>query len=288
MRTRSSGVRDAEAARAKCLRLLERRAHSASELERRLKEAGFEQNVIEETLTALEQAGLVDDEEFARAWVSHRVETGTAGRRRLRWELQRKGIAEDLIRRVVEEGVDDEREAVQALSLARKRLREQPADRPALLRVRRLLLSRGYGFQVVESVLRRLSPRRRTRAKIPKGPVLEPGVLVTSPDRGEPGVAHTKTINLAVRSGGPSRIPRWLGGMARVADRSGLRPKKGVSTIGSRQHGRTRRGSRRVSRRRFRGGDVLVAASVRLATAQFTGQSGAGSGERRRQSGGPS
>ncbi len=146
-----------EAAREKCLRLLGRRSRSAAELRQRLNEAGFEHDIIETVLAGLERAGLVDDAEFARAWVASRVASGAAGRHKLRWELRRKGIHEDLIRRSVDEGVDDETEVEQALELARRRLRGQPPDASALLRLRRLLLGRGYGFGPVEAALRRLS-----------------------------------------------------------------------------------------------------------------------------------
>jgi len=149
----------AEEAREKCLRLLERRGRSGAELRRRLREAGFERDVTEAVLGNLEQAGLVNDEEFARAWVAQRVASGRAGRHKLRWELRAKGIDEGLIRRLVEAAVDDETELGQALQLAERRLGDRPRDQLELLRVRRLLLGRGYDFGVVESVMRRLSPR---------------------------------------------------------------------------------------------------------------------------------
>jgi regulatory protein len=122
-----------------------------------LNQSGFENDVIGAVLADLERADLVNDEEFARIWVASRVSSGAAGRHKLRWELRRKGIHEDLIRRAVDEAVNDETEVEQALGLARRRLRGQPAEGPELLRLRRLLLSRGYGFSTVETAMRRLS-----------------------------------------------------------------------------------------------------------------------------------
>lgn len=148
--------RDAEAARERCLRLLEKRPRSAAELRQRLESEGFEREVIEEVLFRLEQADLVDDEEFARQWVAHRMASG-AGRHRLRWELRRKGIEEELIRRSVDEQIDDDTELEQGLMLARRRLRGGRAEATTLLRLRRFLLGRGYGFDTVECVMRRLA-----------------------------------------------------------------------------------------------------------------------------------
>jgi regulatory protein len=163
MRTRSkrAALLTEEAAREQCLRLLARRARSAEELRRRLRTAGFEQNTIEAVLAELERVGLVDDEEFARLWVEDRRQGGQAGRRKLRWELRRKGISDDLIRASVDEAIDDETEVEQALVAARRRLGDKPADVEALLRLRRYLLGRGYSYGTVEAALRRISAEPR-------------------------------------------------------------------------------------------------------------------------------
>ena len=136
------------------MRLLERRARSAAELEQRLKAAGFEPAMIARVLGDLERAGLVDDQEFARLWVATRR---TSGKHKLLWELRRKGISEDLIRRTMEEMTSDESELERALDVARRRLREQSADAKARLRLRRFLLGRGFAFEVVDAVMGRVS-----------------------------------------------------------------------------------------------------------------------------------
>ena len=155
-RSKRAGRLDEAAARERCLRLLEKRPRAAAELRQRLSEAGFARNVMEAVLTDLEQVGLVDDEEFARLWVAQRTAYG-AGRHKLRWELRRKGVHDNLIRRLVDEAIDDDTELQQALDLAQRRLRGQAVEGPALLRLRRFLVGRGYGFGTVEGVMRRLT-----------------------------------------------------------------------------------------------------------------------------------
>lgn len=149
-------IRDEEAARSKCLRLLATRARSAAELRQSLRRGGFDEDVIAVALADLERAGLINDEEFARSWVASRRQSGGRGRVQLRWELRRKGIPQELIRRFVDEGIDDESEVQQALELAERRLRGKPEPK-ALYRVQRLLLTRGFEFEVVNSVLKQLS-----------------------------------------------------------------------------------------------------------------------------------
>lgn len=146
-----------EAAREKCLRLLGLRARSAWELRDRLKRAGFADDVIESTLSGLAEAKLVDDEQFARAWVAARQASRGAGRRKLRWELRRKGISNAIIQRVVDEDTDEEAELQRALAVAEARLQGTPADPRERARLQRLLLGRGFEHPTIETVIRHLS-----------------------------------------------------------------------------------------------------------------------------------
>jgi len=143
------------------LRLLTVRARSTAELRQRLSGAGFAPEVVEDVLSGLTRRGLLDDEEFARSWVSARRRAGTGGRARLRWELRRKGISPDLVRRVVDEGIDDESEVAAALEVARGRLRDQ-AGPQELARVQRLLRGRGFEQEVVEQVMQRVGKREES------------------------------------------------------------------------------------------------------------------------------
>ena len=158
-RTSTAGARDQETARDKCLRLLGLRARSSAELRLRLRTEGFPDSVVDSVLSDLESAKLVDDEEFARAWVASRQASSPAGRQKLRWELRRKGIAEELIRQVVEDGIDDEAELKHAVALARRRTGGERPDAKAQTRLRRWLLARGFEFATVDTVLRRISER---------------------------------------------------------------------------------------------------------------------------------
>ncbi len=148
--------RGAEQAREKCLRLLSRRAHSSAELRKKLRLAGFEGEVIERVLADLTESGLLNDEEFARSWVADRKLAGGTGRRKLAWELRRKGIGRSLIARVLAEDMEEETELSQAMELARKKIRAGAQGAVEAMRLRRFLLGRGYGFEVVDKVLQSL------------------------------------------------------------------------------------------------------------------------------------
>jgi len=118
-----------------------------------LRDAGFTENAIERVLSGLEDAGIINDEEFARLWIASREAAGGAGRRKLVWELRRKGLPRDLIDRVLDEYLDEDAEQSYALALAQKRFRTDRPRAKEAARLRRLLLGRGFRLETVDSVL---------------------------------------------------------------------------------------------------------------------------------------
>jgi regulatory protein len=79
-------------ARESALTLLDYRARTTAELERRLTGKGYPEEVVAEVIADLTRAGLVDDERFAAQWVAGRLASRPSGRARLAWELRSKGL----------------------------------------------------------------------------------------------------------------------------------------------------------------------------------------------------
>jgi regulatory protein len=75
---------------------LARREHSALELSRKLEQAGFDNDEIENTLNALQQAGLQSDSRYAESFVNSRINRGY-GSVRIKMELKERGVASDII-----------------------------------------------------------------------------------------------------------------------------------------------------------------------------------------------
>lgn len=102
-------------------------------------------DVAQAVLDRFEEVALVDDEEFARQWVSSRHVGRGLARRALAYELRQRGVEDGLVRVAVDElSADDELAA--ARELVRRRLPSMQADDPAR-RTRRLagmLARKGY------------------------------------------------------------------------------------------------------------------------------------------------
>jgi regulatory protein len=162
------------------LNFLSYRPRSAREVEMRLRKKGHAPEQIEVVMERLRKLGYVDDEGFARFWVGNRQTFSPRGPRLLRSELRQKGIASDIVEKVlaereeeqeplfesnIEVAEEDEPDApppgsdlANAVALARKRARSLSSLDPQVAK-RRLfafLTRRGYDYGVVGEALRRV------------------------------------------------------------------------------------------------------------------------------------
>ncbi|MBN1321037.1 MAG: regulatory protein RecX [Thermoleophilia bacterium] len=148
-------------AREKAVGLLAIRERARREIEIRLQRAGFEPDIVGDTVAWLEGLGYLDEQRFTERYAAEKLTQGW-GQRRVRAELLRKGVE----RRVVDETLDaragaegdvgEELEAVAAL--ARKRFGREFAVDPetASRRLAGFMARRGYDWDAVRSVTRTL------------------------------------------------------------------------------------------------------------------------------------
>jgi regulatory protein len=145
------------------LKLLERTRRTRRDLERRLKEKDFDTATIAATLDRLAEVGLIDDVEFARAWLAGRWGRKPSGWRRLVQELRAKGISEEDAERAREllsergSAPDEVGSAAKLVAQARKRYArlEPQAQRQRLYA---LLARRGYDSDVIRRALELKEP----------------------------------------------------------------------------------------------------------------------------------
>lgn len=132
------------------LRLLGYRPRSRLEIERHLRQKGFESEAIGAALTRLEANRYIDDEAFARAWLNHRERLRPRGARGLSHELRQKGVAREIIDEVLTE-LDEEASAWAAVEgkLARWRSLDDAAFRK---KVTGFLGRRGFGYDAIRKV----------------------------------------------------------------------------------------------------------------------------------------
>lgn len=92
-RARRGAVEDPATVLDAAARFLEVRPRSIDEVRRRLRDAGYREELVEGAIDRLVDLGILDDEAFARSWVESRDRARPRGARALRDELGRKGVA---------------------------------------------------------------------------------------------------------------------------------------------------------------------------------------------------
>jgi len=113
-----------EMAYQKALHYLSYRPRSLMEVRQNLLKRNIPATIVEATLKRLEAARLVNDQEFARAWIENRNTFRPRSRMALRAELRRKGISDEVAEPVLEEEVDDQALAFAAARKYAPRLRD--------------------------------------------------------------------------------------------------------------------------------------------------------------------
>jgi regulatory protein len=142
-------------AKQQAYRFLAYRGQTANALRDRLQRGGYTTAVIGEVLRQLEAEGYIDDHKFALDWARYRLQTKPLGRRRLAWELQRRGVPSELLQEVLREVYSEFDEVTLAEQAARKRLgsKELPSSPRDRQRYARHLLSLGFDAETVATVL---------------------------------------------------------------------------------------------------------------------------------------
>ena len=145
------------------LELLERTRRTRRDLERRLKEKDFDVATIATTLDRLAEVGLVDDVEFARAWLAGRWGRRPSGWRRLEQELRAKGVSQEdaeKARELLAErgGAPDEVESAAKLVAQARRRYAKLEPQAQRQRLYALLARRGYDSDVIRRALELKEP----------------------------------------------------------------------------------------------------------------------------------
>ena len=115
-----------------------------------LDKKGYDNRVVEYVVMKLKEYRYVDDDVYAKLYVERNA--ATKGDRRLKQELIQKGIAVSRAEQFA--NTDDEQALSNATRLADKYMKNKPTTVKTLQNLQRYLLNRGYGFDVVNTVIR--------------------------------------------------------------------------------------------------------------------------------------
>ena len=134
----------------KAMDYLGRGMKTAKQMRDYLEKKGYEPRVVEYVVAKLKEYRYVDDDAYAKLYVERNA--ATKGDRRLKQELIQKGIS---VSRAEEYAATDDGQALtNATRLAERYMKNKPATVKTLQNLQRYLLGRGYGFDVVNTIVR--------------------------------------------------------------------------------------------------------------------------------------
>jgi len=114
----------ADRAKQSAYRLLSYRDRSTKEIETKLAEKSYPEEIIAEVIASLKEANYLDDDRFARQWVRFRTEHRHFGPIRLKRELLEKGISPEEADRAVKGHSEESTLVEQAEAALRRRLKD--------------------------------------------------------------------------------------------------------------------------------------------------------------------
>ena len=139
------------------LRFLSFRRRTEKEIKDKLQKRGYDEKTIKRTIEKLKEYDLINDLEFAAAWVKERLEYKPRGKRLLRQELWKKGIKKEIIDRVTGELCGEEDKSALELLERIKKKYQNLDPQVARRRMYGYLLRRGFSYETAKSAMKQSS-----------------------------------------------------------------------------------------------------------------------------------
>lgn len=136
------------------VRALSRRPRTEWELRTGMKRKNIPSAIQEAVIGRLQNAGLIDDEAFAKAWTENRLTFRPRSARALRAELRRKGVSSEEIDGVLEEF--DETEAAWKAARKGSHRYQGLSERDFRRRLSAYLSRRGFDYPTIAPVVEQL------------------------------------------------------------------------------------------------------------------------------------
>jgi regulatory protein len=140
------------------LRILTRRDHSKHELSQKLKARGYVQEVINDVISECERFDYINDERTAEVFI-RRLQRKGYGRKRIRSELNWKGLHSKNIQRILLKSISDTDECQDAVKIYQKHAKRFNREKDELKRkdkIYKFLYGRGFSRLVISEAISKI------------------------------------------------------------------------------------------------------------------------------------
>jgi regulatory protein len=138
------------------VRLLARRDHARLEIEQKLKQRGYNREIIRAVAAECERLNYIDDERTAKVYIRQLTRRGF-GFRRIRLELNRKGLKGDRFERIINASqleFDEHEIANRVLQKKMKSFEREEDSKKRRDKIYRFLYSRGFSEPIISELVR--------------------------------------------------------------------------------------------------------------------------------------
>lgn len=132
--------------------LLSYRPRSTHEIRQKLRKKNYDEFVIETAIERMLDRKYLDDLAFARFWIESRNRSKPRGKRAISYELRNKGVADSIIRDLIDEMIDEESGAYEAAQKRVRRMRGK-TEYEFKQKVGAFLQRRGFNYESVNQAL---------------------------------------------------------------------------------------------------------------------------------------
>jgi regulatory protein len=141
-------------ARNKALDIISRRDICERELKNKLRDKGYDEMITDIVIDELSALGYIDDYEYALKFIEEAIHLKSNGRIKIKYDLSKKGVSEDIIRKALSEFDEDPAEMIAEI-ISSRYSGVDLNDFKNKQKITRYLAGRGYDFSEINEGIRR-------------------------------------------------------------------------------------------------------------------------------------
>ncbi|MBT3180443.1 MAG: hypothetical protein HOB40_03690 [Candidatus Marinimicrobia bacterium] len=138
------------------LNLLSYRQRSCAELMRRMKEKGYDENVISPILVEFEEKGYVNDTEFAKMFAKHCICNKQMGRKLVLNEFYHHRIPNQILKPILDKLYDENPPESLIQGITNKRLKNKDKTQNEKNKLVNQLMRKGFSWGDMESIINKI------------------------------------------------------------------------------------------------------------------------------------
>ena len=138
---------DFHAAVHKALQLSARRDHARYEMNLKLRQRGFSDDIINRALARLQRFGIIDDRRFAENWLYSRMQKKNEGPQKIKAALLKKGVDTHIVEEVMQSHLTPERIEESLAAATERDIIRSGGDQAKFVR---MLQNRGFSWSLIK------------------------------------------------------------------------------------------------------------------------------------------